>query len=227
MGRLLGDFRDRLHRRRAGADDADPPAVEIDRLVRPVSGVEHPAGEIVEPREIGPVRRRQATGRHDAVAREEGLAVLRRAPPFGGGLVVDRRGDAGVQPDVGPQVEPVGHVIGVAQDLRLRRVALRPFPFLRQIVVELVAVEHALDVAARAGITVPVPGSADARRRLDDPRGEPHAPQLVQHVEPGEARADDQRVKFRRVNHGVPRYGASRLLGMRGYSFRHTTPSSS
>ena len=202
MGRLPGDFRDRLHRRGAGAYHADPPDGEIDRLVRPVPGVEYPALEIVEPLEIGPVRRRQAAGRHDAVAREERLAGVRRDPPAGGSLVIDRGDHAGVQPDVGPEVEPVGHVIGVAQNLRLRRVALGPFPFLRKVVVELVAIEHALDVAARAGIAVPVPGSSDARRRVDRPRGQPHAPQLVEHVEPGEPGADDQRVESGRVSHG-------------------------
>ena len=36
---LLGDDRDRLDRRRAGADDADPLAGEVDALVRPVAGV--------------------------------------------------------------------------------------------------------------------------------------------------------------------------------------------
>ena len=69
-----------------------------------------------------------------------------------------------------PQVEAVGNMVGIFQDLRLRRVAFAPVPFLLQFIGERIGILHALDVAARAGIPVPVPGAADAAALLVDPR---------------------------------------------------------
>ena len=56
---LLGDDRDRLDARRAGADDADPLAGEVHRLVGPVAGVVHGPRKRVDAREI---RRLNPTG---------------------------------------------------------------------------------------------------------------------------------------------------------------------
>ena len=106
-----------------------------------------------------------------------------------------RRLHARVELDVAAQVEAVGDVVGVAQDLGLGGVALAPLPLLLQLVGELVGVLHALDVAARARIAVPVPGAADAAAGLEHARREAHAAQPVQHVDAGEAGADDHRVK--------------------------------
>ena len=47
LARLPGDHRDRLHRRRAGADNPDPLAAEVHSVVRPVAGVIGGAGERV------------------------------------------------------------------------------------------------------------------------------------------------------------------------------------
>src|SRR5271165_1075243 len=89
-------------------------------------------------------------------------------------------------------------MVGIFQDLRLRRVALAPVPFLLQLVGKGVGILHALDIAARAGIAVPVPGAADAAALLKDPHRETKAAQAVQHVHPGKARADhDDVVAFR------------------------------
>ena len=112
--------------------------------------------------------------------------------------LVERRGrHAGRELDVAAQVEAVGDVVDVAQDLGLRGVALGPLPLLLQLVGERVGVVHALDVAARARIAVPVPGAADAVARLEDARRQPEPAQAVEHVEPGEPRADDDRVDVR------------------------------
>ena len=54
---LLGDLRDRLDARRAGADHADALTRERDRFVRPVTRVQAFAFEIVDPRNVGLVRR--------------------------------------------------------------------------------------------------------------------------------------------------------------------------
>ncbi len=90
--------------------------------------------------------------------------------------------DAGVELDVATQVEAVGDVVGVLQDLGLGRVALGPVPLLLELVGELVRVLHALDVAARAGVAVPVPGAADAAARLEHPRRHAEPAHTVEHV---------------------------------------------
>src|SRR6185369_7696452 len=98
--------------------------------------------------------------------------------------------DAGVELDVRTQVEAICDVVGVFQNLRLRRVTLAPVPFLLQLFGERIGVLHALDVAARAGIAVPVPGATDARALLKDPRCHALPTQPVQHVHTGKARTD-------------------------------------
>ena len=95
---------------------------------------------------------------------------------------------AGVELDVAAQIEAIGNVVRVIEDLGLGRVALRPLPLLLELVGELVRVLHALDVAARAGIAIPVPGPADAVAGFEHPHRQADAPGAVQHVharEPG------------------------------------------
>ena len=66
MLRVLGDDRDGLDARGAGADDADPLAGEIHFLVRPRAGVIRPAGEVVDSWKRRHVGRRQAPDGGDA-----------------------------------------------------------------------------------------------------------------------------------------------------------------
>ena len=114
-----------------------------------------------------------------------------------------RRHDIRVQLDIAAQVEAVGHVVRVAQDLGLARVALGPLPLLLQRVGERVGILHALDVAARARIAVPVPRAADARAALVDARRHAEPAQPVQHVEAGETGADDDGVVVLNARHGA------------------------
>src|SRR5262249_28667910 len=82
--------------------------------------------------------------------------------------LVERRGaHARVEGDVLPKVERGGDILGVTDDLRLRGIALGPVPALRDRVGETVLVFHALHVAARARIAVPIPGAADIRPGLE------------------------------------------------------------
>src|SRR5487761_2075836 len=81
-------------------------------------------------------------------------------------------------------------MIGVSKNLRLRRVALAPVPFLLQFIGEGIGILHALDVATGAGIPVPVPGAADIAALLIDPDLQPLPAQPVQHVHPGKTGAD-------------------------------------
>ena len=111
-------------------------------------------------------------------------------------------------------------MVGVSKDFRLRRIFLRPVPFLVQLLREGERILHALDVAARARIPVPVPGAADAAAGLEHPRRKAEPAQPMQHVHPGKTRADDDgvenRVRFERAlplspNCAVGRHDARRL----------------
>src|SRR5205814_7681501 len=98
------------------------------------------------------------------------------------------------------QVEAIRDMVEVANDLRLLRIALRPFTRLQHRLGERIAVGMALRIAACAGIAVPVPGAADAVGRLQhaNRQAEPVA-QAVQLIETRKPGADDQRVERARV----------------------------
>jgi len=198
---LPGDDRDRLDGRRAGADDPDPHAGEVHAAVRPLAGVVGRAPETVAAGEVGGVRGRQAAGRHHAPGRGHpvaGLGLQHPAPPR---LVEDGGGHPGVEADVPAEVEAVGDVLGVAQDLGLRGVFLAPCPLLLEFLVELVGVLDALDVAPGPRIAVPVPGPADPAAGLEHRHRQAHAAQPVQHVHAGEAGPDDHHVGIA-IGHG-------------------------
>ena len=117
--------------------------------------------------------------------------------------LVERCGPhAGIEPDVPAEIEPIGDVVGVAQNLRLGGVPLGPLPLLLELVRELVGILHALDVAACARIAVPVPGAADAAAGLEDARRQAHGARPVQHVHPGEPGADDHQIQIA-ISHDV------------------------
>ena len=119
-------------------------------------------GEALDARDLGQLRMRQAPRRHDVVLRRDRLALRGGDRPAARGVVPHRLVDAGLELDVLAEVEAVGHVVRVLQDLGLRRVPLAPGPFLLELLVEGERVVQALDVAARARIPVPVPRAAHA-----------------------------------------------------------------
>src|SRR5689334_21391646 len=89
-------------------------------------------------------------------------------------------------------------MLEIAQDLRLLGIALRPFPFLEELLVPGEAIDVGVAVAARAGIAVPVPSAADRVAGLVDPDLETEpVPQRFQHVDAGKSRADDDGVEIR------------------------------
>ena len=90
----------------------------------------------------------------------------------------------------------ISDMIRVAQNLGLRRVTLGPRPLALQLVGERVLILEALDVAARARITVPVPGTTDTRAGFEDAHREAALAELVQHVHAAETGADHDDVEF-------------------------------
>src|ERR1700716_605498 len=99
----------------------------------PVARVVPGAFETVEPGYLRQLRRRQTSRRHDAELRADGFAHVGGDGPALRVVVEDRRGDPRLELDVAPEVEPVGDVVDVAKDLRLRRVTLTPLPFLLEV----------------------------------------------------------------------------------------------
>src|SRR5262249_61966406 len=205
-GGLLRDDGDGLDGGRASADHGDALAREVHALVRPVARVVPRALEALQAFELRLLRGGQAPRAHDAEARGDFVAGSRSEQPAIRRLVEDGRGDARLQRDVAAEIEAIGHVVDVFQDFRLGRVALRPAPLLLELVRERVGVVHALDIAAGAGVAVPVPRAPHALARLEDACGEAEAAQAVEHVEPCESRAHDDGVHgqlpFVRVYHG-------------------------
>ena len=109
-------------------------------------------------------------------------------------LVEDGGDHSRLELDAPAQVEPVRDMVGVAEYLRLGGVLLGPLPFLLELFGERVRVVQALDVAAGAGVAVPVPGAADVGGHLEGLQGEPELPQPHDHVHAGEACTDDDDV---------------------------------
>ena len=179
---------------------------KVDPVVGPSAGVVGLAQKTGATLEFRQVCGRQAAGCHDQGHRLHGLAGVRLDPPAARRLVEGRLRDTRVEGDVPPEIEPVGDVIGVTQDLRLAGVAFGPLPLLLQRVREAIGILHALDVATRARVSVPVPGAADAGPRLEHARAESGLTQPIEHVEPGEPRAHHHGIKAhpRRVGHRSP-----------------------
>lgn len=193
---VLGDHRDGLHAGGAGADHADPPALEVHGLVWPASGVMALAGERVEARDVGRVGGGgEQTQPGDEEPGDDGVTGAGLHPPRAVRVVVPRGLDAGAEADVTQQVEALGDVLEVGEDLRLARVLAAPLPLLQQLFGEGVPVHVALGVAARSRVPVEVPGAADPVRRLDHygPQAE-HVTHPVQHVETGETGPHDHDV---------------------------------
>ena len=178
--------------------------------MRPLAGVKHLALEEVEPVEMRPVGRREAADRHDAEPGRAALVGVRLDIPAFPGFVEGERRHPGAEADVAPEVEPVRHMVGIGQDFRLRGVFLGPLPLLVQFLGEGIGILQALDIAARAGIAVPVPGAAYIAAGLEDPRREAELAQAVQHVHAGKARPDDHGVEVglrRGCSHGRDPFG--------------------
>ena len=150
----------------------------------------------LEPLDRRHVGGRQGADRGDDEARPDGVAFVGAHRPQLGVVVEDDFDDALAELDVGLEVEALGAVLEVAQDLVLLRIALGPFPFLQQVLVERVTVDVAVGVAACAGIAIPVPGAADAVAGLEhgDVQVELVAKRM-QHVHAGEAGADDDGIE--------------------------------
>ena len=192
---LLGDGGGRLYACRARADLADALAREIDPFGRPGAGVIPLAFKTLQPLKFRHICGRKTADGGDQERRDERLAVLGCHRPRVR-AVIERGGrHFGVELDVALQVELVGHEVQVLPDLRMLGIALGPFPFLLDLLVEGVAVVITFGIATRTGIAVPVPRAADARALLQDADFQAQlVAQFVQLIKAGKASPDDDGV---------------------------------
>ena len=102
----------------------------------------------------------------------------------------------GIELDAVAQRKAVGHMVGVAQQFGLGRVALGPAPLLLQCFRKPKRIFHALDVHPRTRIPVVVPGAADARSGFYYLGLQAHTARLVQHVKTGKTRAHNEHVNW-------------------------------
>jgi hypothetical protein len=116
----LRDDGDRLDRRRAGTDDADAQAREVDAFMRPFAGVIDRPAKILGSLEGWTVRRRQAADRHNAELCRHAVAAIGFDQPALAGLIERRRDHAGVEYDLSAQIEAVGDMVGIGEDFGLR-----------------------------------------------------------------------------------------------------------
>src|SRR5436305_7619937 len=137
-------------------------------------------------------RRRKIARRHDAKARGRGITFIGLHRPSAGLAVEGRLLDPSAELDITPEVKPVGHMVDVTQDLRLRAVALRPMPFLLQLVGKRIGILHAFDIAATPWIAVPVPGTANAGAGLERAHSEAEFTKSINRVETADSSADDR-----------------------------------
>jgi hypothetical protein len=126
--RLAGDLGNRLHPRGAGPDHADALAREGDGLLRPAAGVVALAGEGVEPRDVGRVRRREGADRADQKLGRDARARAGPDRPALRRLVVAGVAHPGLELNVAAQGEPVGDVLEISEHRRLIRLGLGPVP---------------------------------------------------------------------------------------------------
>src|SRR5947208_868612 len=189
MLRLLGDDRYRLDAGRARANDTYSQPGEIHPVMRPQAGVIPLPREILQTRVVRRPRRRKIARRHDAKARGRGMPFVSGNRPCTCLAVEGRFLHPRVELDVAPKVEAIRHVVDVTQDLRLRAVALRPMPFLLQLVGKGIRILHAFDIAATPRIAVPVPGTANIGAGLEGAYSEAEFAQSINRVETADSSA--------------------------------------
>src|SRR5208337_4715008 len=125
------------------------------------------------------------------------LALVGRNRPAFCRFVEMRALDRRIELDVLAQVEPVGDIMHPPLDFRLAGEFFAPAPALVQIFGKQILVNIAFRIEACAGISVPIPGSADVRRSVERLHRQSLAAQKMQLVEARDAGADHGPSSFR------------------------------
>ena len=199
---LVGDLTDDLDGGGAGADDGDLLAGQVERLVRPVEGVERASLEDIHPFQPRRRRHRKQTDRQHDEAAGQFAAVGERQTPEASRFVEGGLHDLAVEAHVFPQVEFFGDAIQVTQIFRLSGEAFLPMPLLEQFLRKRIAIGVAFGIEPRAGIAVPVPGAAEIGGGIQHQCIDPEVGQSLDLVDAGNTGADhdDFVVRFGRLD---------------------------
>ena len=209
----VGQLGDRLHRGGAGADDADPLALQGDVVV-PARCVERGTLEALHPVDAGQLRARQDPVGEDHEPGTHGVTPIGGHRPAPGRLVPGRLLDGRVEEATLVEAEALGHLLAVLEDLEpggeLHRRDVAHLLQQRQVAV-------GLDVARDTRIAVPVPRPPDVAALLAEPHvGEPGLAQLVPQQQPREAGPDDQHLALvgqPRARHRLARVRVDQVAG--------------
>ena len=155
----------------------------------------HPApGVIFQPGNFRCLGQRKTADGRQQIARAHFIAAISAHYPLVRCLVESAVHDPGIEGIVPAQVEAVGNVIGILENLGLGGEALTPLPLGQQFGRERIGIVEALHIAARAGIAVPEPGAADVRCGLEAEGCEPHFAEFIVRIEPGKAGTDHRNI---------------------------------
>ena len=201
MSGLLGDLRHGLNPRRTRADHSDTLAFKRHRLMRPLPRMVALARKILDAGDIGEVGRRESTHRADQELSGCGNARAGRHRPSLGRLIVAGTLHPRLELDVATQMEAIGDVFDIIQNIRLLGLGLFPFPILHQIVREGVAIKWT-PRTINAGPRIPIipPGPTHVGGAIIDAHGEAHLAQVMQGIHPAHTGTD---------NHGVVGFNRS------------------
>ena len=174
--------------------------------MRPVESVERTALEGLHAFQPRQRRRREQPDCENDEPAGQLKAIVEPEPPQMIYLIEPGRFDLAVEPHVFAQVELVRDVVQIAQVIRLRRKPLLPVPLVEQLFRKGITVGVALGVEPRAGVAIPVPGSAEVRRGIQHKGIHPEIGQPLDLVNARHARAhdDDLVVRLDAVGHARP-----------------------
>ena len=137
---------------------------------------------------------RECTNRHDKKLGRPSVSMIGVDRPFTRRLVPPGRRHASVKANIAPEVEAIGDVIDVGEDLGLRGVLLAPVPLLFEVSVEGIGVVERSDIASGPWVPVPPPRPANVIGGLNPNGAQPQCSQAVVHIEARESSADNDDV---------------------------------
>jgi hypothetical protein len=185
--RLCRHVRQELDRAGPGAHDRDPAAGQV-VVVPPGGRVERRAGEVAEPGQRGDGGAGELAAGRDQYTGLVGGSVGEAEHPGAAAVVEARLGHLDAESDPRQHAEPLGDLLQVLADLRLRRITPGPVALRR----EREGVEGRRDVAGGARIAVGRPHPAHAIGALEDRDVADAGPgQPDGHPDAAEAGADD------------------------------------
>ena len=219
---------DHLHTGRPRANHRHALAREAHGFMWPAIGMEGLASKAFNARDA----RQRISGKRAKGGDQEAAVMLsariQRHCPALRGFIEMRAHDAAIELDMAAQIEPVCHVLQIAQCFGLRGEMLAPAPFLQQLIGKGIAVGVAFRIKPRAGVAIPIPGAAQIAAGLEHLDAIAKLPQAIELVKARNAGADDDHIGLGQGRAGVCRHGSPHFIHrihpfQRGKGPRHLT----